>query len=406
MNKDTICILPFINTTVERSGDYMICPASMSYSPCNVNRDNITDAWNSNFNKEVRQALINGERHTNCKTCWYHEDKGVESRRQRSNRAWLDQYKNRINETGHVDELPYQLSIKVDNTCNLKCITCNHYHSNQVEKELEIFNQEGIEKPKWFKIIDSFKGHQINVEKPKLTESLSEILKNSSYLELEGGEPLMHPVFIKILDHCIENKQFDVNMQITTNLTSLSNSLISKLKHFTNITLGISWDHIIAGKFTYIRYPANYETFVNNLDKLLTNAPNIKTDISLTVSIFNIFDIPMILDHFEDLKRQGRITGRIVYRNVFQPDYFSPTYLSKQHKEQLSKMFKLYIDSRKDYMILKDYDLMSMLSSIDDILEHPDDFDEVVAERKRLITVYDKIRNTDTYALFPHLKDE
>jgi len=406
MNKDTICILPFINSTIERSGDYMVCPASVSYSPCNIKKHSIEESWNSDFHKEVRRALINGEKHKNCKTCWYHEERGVESRRQRSNRAWLSQYENRIQESGHVDELPHQLSIKVDNTCNLKCITCNHYHSNQIEKELEVFEKEGIEKPKWFKIIDSFKGHQIDFEKTKLTDQISSILKNSSYLEIEGGEPLIHPLFDSILDYCIEHQQFDINMQITTNLTSLSDKLLKKLKFFNNITLGISWDHIVAEKFSYIRYPANYEKFLNNFDRLTTEAPNIKTDISMTVSIFNIFDIPNILDHFEKLTRQGKITGRVIYRNVFQPDYFSTTYLTKKQKEKVLKDHKDYLEKNKDHFIFKDYDLMAMMTKIEEILSDPEDYDFVVSERQRLIEGYDKIRNTNTYSLFPYLKDE
>jgi radical SAM protein with 4Fe4S-binding SPASM domain len=406
MNKNTFCILPFINTTIERSGDYMICPASMSYSSCNVNTHNIDEAWNSDFNKEVRQSLINGVRHNNCKTCWYHEDKGVESRREKSNRAWLEQYKDRVNESGIVEQLPNQLSIKVDNTCNLKCITCNHYHSNQIEKELEAFEKEGIDKPKWFKIIDSFKGDQVNTEKPKLTENLSKILKNSSYLEIEGGEPLSHPMLIKILDHCIENDQCDITIQITTNLTSLSNQLIERLAKFKNIMLGVSWDHITAEKFRYIRYPADYERFLSNFYRLTTELPHIQIDISLTVSIFNIFDVPSILDHFEQLKRDGRITGRIIYRNVFQPDYFSITYLNENQKQQIKYMLEEYLDTRKDFLILEDYDLVTMLRDVKEVLNTPQDFSDVVAERSRLIVAYDKVRKTDTYSLFPFLKDE
>jgi hypothetical protein len=112
----------------------------------------------------------------------------------------------------------------------------------------------------------------------------------------------------------------------------------------------------------------------------------------------------MILDYFEWLKVNGKLSGRIVYRNVFQPDYFSSTYLNPEQRDAISKMFKSYIELNSNYQILQDYDLMSMLQSINDILKHPDDYDEVLLERQRLIVAYDKIRNTDTYSMFPYIQ--
>ena len=47
------------------------------------------EAWNAHSLREVRKAMLNGEKLDACKKCWTQEDIGKDSYRQRHNREWI-----------------------------------------------------------------------------------------------------------------------------------------------------------------------------------------------------------------------------------------------------------------------------------------------------------------------------
>jgi organic radical activating enzyme len=407
MNKETFCAYPFIHISTERNGAYTCCGASMEFSKHNVYTDDVETAWNDEYFRKLRIDLVNGIKNDNCKVCWLHESQGIESRRQRINIAYEDLVTT-IHSDGHVDNLPIQIHTRVENICNLKCITCNHYHSSQHEKEVNTFKEQDIELSDWFKFVDEKNIIRINPETAKngsISANLKKVLTNANKLEIEGGEPLLASMTWEILDYCIEHGHTDVEIEIVSNLTSLTDQMLDRLKHFTNLNIWISWDHIDSDKFKFIRYPANYENFLSVFNKII-QYKNIKLGISFTSSIFNIFDVPSIINHFESLAQQNLIQQYVIFRHVFQPDYFSSSYLEKDQRIQLISMFKEFREYSLHYKILQQRDIKLMLEDIDKLLsKEPDNFDKVVRERSRMLKIYDNIRHTEYKKLFPYIKE-
>jgi MoaA/NifB/PqqE/SkfB family radical SAM enzyme len=402
MNKETFCIMPFINVYLERNGDYVACGHSQTGDTknSNINTHTIEQAWNDDYFVNLRQDLLNGVRNKNCQVCWNRELRGTTSQRQEFNKV----FKNLNTDINiKTKSLPSMLGLKSDNTCNLKCITCNHYQSSQHEKEVKLFRTENIKMPKWLEVIEEINQGNFYAG-DYILENIESLLKNKIKLELQGGEPLISPVTHNLLDYCIRHKYTDIHLSTTVNLTSLTDDMLSKLTQFPKKELWISWDHIEDEKFRLIRYPATYSNFLKNLDKLIS-AGNRNLGISFTISIFNIFDIEEILDTFEKTAEKYNIEWLdVVLRIVFQPDYFSFEYLEPEQKEKAICLLKKC--SNKDLKILSDSKgfKKGILDSIEILQSQINDFNEVVTERTRVLDLYDITRKTNYQKLYPFIK--
>jgi molybdenum cofactor biosynthesis enzyme MoaA len=368
--------------------------------------------WNDEYFRQLRLDSVNGVRSDNCKTCWYHEDHGVESRRHKINQAYQDKViitaKEVNQQQGYVDTLPVHVNIRVENICNLKCITCNHYHSSQHEKEINQFKQDGVVLPKWIQWVDNQNTLRINSQTSKrnnVAQNLKDVLTKSAKLEIEGGEPLLASMTKEILEYCIANDHTDVEIEIVSNLTSLTDEMLGLITQFSNLNIWVSWDHLESDKFRFIRYPADYSTFLSVFDKLLKH-DHIKMGISCTASIFNIFEVPKILDHFENLTQQSFLKEYVIFKPVFMPDYFSVSYLELDQRVIARQLIKEFIEKSKDYKIMQRADLKNILNDMDQLLGTvPDNFNEVVKERTRMLELYDKTRKTNYKKLFPYIKE-
>lgn len=391
---NTFCVLPFTNVCTERNGDLQACQQSHCSSNSNVYTENIKEGWNSEYFRTLRKDLLNGIQNSNCVVCWEAEGRGLESKRQKTNyipNADLQQAidKCKVND-GFLDVMPVQVDIKLSNTCNLKCLMCTPYHSSQLETEVKLMRKQDLPVPAWMEYIESQFGDKMKAPKGSLPDNLKSILGSVDILLIDGGEPLGSPDLHKILDYCIEQDLTHLKIGFATNLTITTNGILDKLNKFKEASVFISWDHTSAEHFRYIRYPADYSEFLNNFDKVCDT--NIQRGISLAVSILNIFHLPTLIDMFEDLRKQGKLNTHFYYKLVQQPDYLSIEYLEPEQRKQAREQLLPYCDNTD-------------INNICKILEQePVDFEHVVKERTRILTMYDTIRKTDYRKLFPYIK--
>lgn len=410
------CPLPFIHISSTNDGNYRVCcyseetaitkPDGTAY---NMRRDNITDVWSSDFYKQLRTDLTNGIENSACTTCWKHEATGVYSKRQQA----LEELKGFYTE-GITEPVPTMLDIKVGSLCNLKCITCYPGASSQHQAEVEQWRKNDIEVPGLIKMFDErLKTLNINIKdyNPKtinieiLIKNLDASLRVAKEISLVGGEPLVNPVAHAIIDHCV-TMGYAKNMMITmiTNLTSLNTKLLNQLEEFKHPIIMVSYDHIENKKFGFIRYPANYEQFYLNL-KLLMQNTKIEVKLSTTISIFNVFDLPAIFNHFENLSHKYHRRFIINAQYVIHPNYFNIQYLNKEQKDSIAKNVTEFITRCNDYKIFKENtDMLHLLESIGSYMHtQVDDYDDVILERSRVLELYDQTRGTDWRSLFSKL---
>jgi organic radical activating enzyme len=306
------------------------------------------------------------------------------------------------------------LDLKVGTLCNLKCITCFPGASSQHQAESDNWKKHGEEVPMLIKLFDeSIKKFNLDVRNynPKTVDVESYIqnidpsLKAAKGISLVGGEPLLNPFAKSIIKHCVE-KGYAKNTMMTmiTNLSTLDSEILDNLSKYQHPSLMVSYDHIDADKFKFIRFPADYLEFYNNFRTLLTYT-NIHVKLSTTISIFNVFDLPEILTHFEQLSQEYKKRFIVNAQFVVVPDYFSIKYLPQQHKDTILKKITAFVKDNENFKLFNENpDMLQVINSIGNFMNSSlENYDTVVAEQQRVLALYDRTRNTDFASLFPQL---
>jgi len=384
MNPKTYCPLPFTQISTENDGSYRLC----CHSNATVKNDDgstsylqdtpVSEVWNNNFYKTIRSQMNNNERPSVCNGCYKLEDKGQVSYRERYNR----QLPNNDN------TMPTHLELKVGNLCNLKCVMCYPGASSLHQQEVAEFVADGIDPPNAFSQFETT--DQFKKAKPQqYADNLN--LDDCIRLTMSGGEPLVNKTTDLILDRCIEEDRCEqIELEVITNLTVLNPAMLNKIKKFPRSKLLVSWDHVYE-KANYIRYPMDYKKFIDNLYQV--QSANIDINVSSCITIFNVFDLKQIFDAWQ-LNGIKLVRLELVYF----PLYFNIEYLTDTQLDLVRKQIELI--EQTEYSFMSD-DIRLKLESIKQLTSIHDD--AVLAERKRVIDLYDKKRNTNCATLFPFI---
>lgn len=262
-NGDTFCVLPWISEYKTVGGTAHFC--CHSNIPIVSTSDPSTD--------ELRLKIWNNEKIVNCNKCYELEHNNIISPRQRESINLLKF--NNIRNHFEAAEGPWQFKkyfadIRVNNKCNLSCITCGPGNSSLWEKELGI--------------IPITTSSQHNYTKDEI--------KELTRIYIGGGEPLINDHAKLIIKMCADyNPQ--IELVINTNLTYLDKSLIKQFKAITNTTIVVSIDAYGAVN-EYHRYPLKWSKFIRNLKWLKNENINILFNtVASAVSVFG----------FKNLKR-------------------------------------------------------------------------------------------------------
>jgi MoaA/NifB/PqqE/SkfB family radical SAM enzyme len=422
LNKKTFCIVPFTMLYSLNNGDYRACCHSEPGIPQDEDPNkaisfmdtSLEEVWNGNYYKQLRLDMTNGVRNKTCDTCWKMEENNEYSFRSKNNHGIPEEKFDRliveaIENNGVMSRTPESIQIKLGNLCNLKCVMCNQASSNLIQDEIIFWKKEKIEIPSWLKWVEDWEidwtGIDKNLNLDTIWDNLKAGLVNAKQIQLVGGEPLVNPITPVILERLVEcDAAKDIRIFFISNLTSLSNKIIGTLSEFKESVICISWDHVDPEKFRFIRFPARYDHFRKNVDKLL--ASKIQPKISVTVSIFNIFDIEEMFNEFEQVSQSRDSQFTINLQYVEYPNYFSIRYLNPEQKDAIINMINDYLDRTADYKVWREnQSAYEQLRSLKQILSvPPEDFNDVIKERTRVLELYDVTRHTDYKSLYPFLK--
>jgi organic radical activating enzyme len=130
---------------------------------------------------------------------------------------------------------------------------------------------------------------------PTVTDS---DLDNLKTLQMAGGEPLLIKENYNLLKRLLRINP-TINIEVTTNLTSIHNNKIYQLlKNFANVTVVVSFEST-GRQFEYIRNGANWAEFRSNLDQMCLDFSNIQTNmVYFPLSAVGISDaIDIALDY-------------------------------------------------------------------------------------------------------------
>src|SRR6056300_1273932 len=112
LRSDTFCILPWMHLSTRPDGSLRVCCTANAYSvgptndkqhgghvgilkdkegkPSNLNVSDFLSSWNSDYMKNVRKQMLNGEKPPSCLKCFKEESAGHRSKRQWETEYWLN----------------------------------------------------------------------------------------------------------------------------------------------------------------------------------------------------------------------------------------------------------------------------------------------------------------------------
>jgi len=206
-----------------------------------IENNDLNASYKNGKISEFRRRLDNGEKLQECNDCWFNEKIGVKSMRQQGLDMW-----------GEVRTPEIQfVELDLDNTCNLKCVSCNSRQSSSlVAEEIKLYGKQVFAERK---ITDHFK--QLDFSKLKI-------------VKLIGGEPFLSKKITDACQHILEKRiENDLELWINTNCTVLPNDTVQELiMNCRQLHLNLSIDGY-KDLNNFVRNDTVWEDLVSNLKR-------------------------------------------------------------------------------------------------------------------------------------------
>lgn len=345
----TFCILPFIHIQVKPNGqikpccrfdfvhddyinkDWSLYKKGMyhTFNQFNIsNGSTLTEAMNSDLWNDVRNRMIAGDKVSGCRKCYAEESFHGSSMRITENHRRNNNFQDKLSDSIEPLKIKY-LEMTFGNYCNLKCRTCaGDLSSTWYDEEILISKvyPGRYSSPKILNIPFNWKPEDfIDVEEIKFT----------------GGEPMIHPDFIKLMDMLISiDIAKNITLEVFTNCSWLPKSkFLDRLVKFKLVKISLSVDGI--GKTNdYIRTPSKWSVVNSVVDSWLSheakNPDQIQITWNPTINIYNILEIDQMI-YWWDQKQ-----------NYHFPNSPWPNLVVKDDKEDVTASFKLIFNILQD----------------------------------------------------------
>lgn len=382
----TFCILPWVHLNTWPNGNVFQCCLTDFRNHCGSTTENtLEEIWNNTYMKELRVAMLNGNPHESCNRCYTMEQNGVQSSRQSSNNSFSHHIDSAVTET-HSDgynpnfKLAYW-DFRFSNICNFKCRMCgSSLSSSWYDDHNALYNTQSTE-PRVINIDD--------YSKKSFKEYISEFISTVEEIYFAGGEPLLMDEHYFILDELIKAKKTKVRLRYNTNLSKLTYkhyNVLDYWNHFGHkVSIFASIDAV--GKVgEYIRSGSKWSIVEQNIKTILAVNPQI-LHISVTVQVFNIFEIPQLVDTLISL---GVLSHNILLNNILgHPERYNIRSLPVNLKEHAAQKLLDHCNCMQDsFQQHLRHQYMGIIKFMND--ELPADY---TADLKYITSTLDDIRS-------------
>jgi hypothetical protein len=353
MISPTFCPLPFNHIFIHPTSRAGVCCAySRGYNdkdktqhggkflPLIGEYDNLEDHLKHPYIKDVQQKMLAGEKVFGCDRCYFEEEHGIQSLRQKEleqlNSPW-----------GYDSIIPNLTNPKLNyievtfgNFCNLACRTCNSELSHSWIEDNELLKQHGLKS-------------YSTTERLNLGRDWKEDdFKDLEYLKISGGEPMLHTDWFKFIDKI---EPSNIEMFIFTNASWIPKQRhLDILQKFKRCQIFLSID----GTGTvqeYMRHNAKWDITEKSVRKWMewsTTVDNVQVSWAPTWSLMNanyyIETCNWWLGLTEELLRGTSGESWILVKTnfIFGPPIYQMSLLS--NKEELKQKAKDYIEELND----------------------------------------------------------
>jgi organic radical activating enzyme len=379
---------------------------------------------NSQYKKEQRLKMIQGDRPAECDYCWKIEDLDknyFSDRHYKTSDYWAWDRFEEIAKSDPADNVnPSYLEVSFSNACNFACAYCSPEISSKwmedIKKNGPYPTGNGLHK-------QVYRHNDKNPYVDAFWKWFPTIVKDLRVLRITGGEPTMSKDTWRLLDYLIENPQkFEV--AINTNLgvpDELIDRLIQKINQLAE--LGMKVDVYTSAEATgnqqnYARDGMDYAGWMQNIARVLSET---KSTVAIMTTI-NLLSLPSFVDFIKDVMNLRKLfntsfeTNRIPLSvNYLRwPQHLQCTLLDIDTRKQYADKIETFCETFLKYHTDEKYARL-YLEEWDQIKRFCDYLrtEQVATHQRynfiRYIQEYDKRRNKNFATTFPdfaHLLEE
>ena len=386
------CMFPWLHLNATPRGDiYPCCSNDYSAPLANTRDTSLEEAFNSDYMKQLRLNMLNGEKSDICNFCYSHEKASPHSFRTYSMDNFaghFDEVMNMTHKDGTVDEFKMRyFDIRFSNICNFKCRTCGTEFSSQwALEDRKTYNPDGP-------II-------IHVDDGK-GDVLQEIIDQVEHIDLAyfaGGEPLITEEHYVILEEMIRKGRTDTVLRYNTNASTISYKqydIFELWKHFDRIELSCSIDHY-GERAEVMRHGTDWGRVENNL-KRFRALDYVEFQLN---TVFSIMNYSTIVEFYEYM----RTAGLVDYDNDWwhslyladNPRHYSAKALPKKMKQVAGEKIRSFYQGERC--------IDRITNSAADFADTEDTWEEVKDDFFANTFRLDDIRGEEFFRVFPELK--
>jgi sulfatase maturation enzyme AslB (radical SAM superfamily) len=299
---DLYCVLADKGLGLHNSGRTYLCCHSRKYleneqgQQLYTRHSHLGTSLGQSHTQRNTKSLENNQEHASCQACWDDEHAGKKSRRQ-----WHNSMNHSVTDR---DDQPQILDLKMGNTCNMKCRTCNPEVSSQWYREdweLTAQPAEGVSYSeylkRWRRIPASYSD-----DNQDLWNTMRKWVPNAVYIDYYGAEPMLIKKNFEVLQAAVDQGTAkNIDLHFSTNGTVWDEEIENLLKQFKRVYFDLSIDDI-GDRCGYIRYSSTWELVAGNLERFLqtqrTNK-NFQFGVCTTINSLNIYYLDEIFDFLQ-----------------------------------------------------------------------------------------------------------
>jgi ankyrin repeat protein len=378
------CSQPWVHSVLDLNKD--------SINPCEKSTEhmgNITTGvpvvWSGPQYTSMRGEFLNNTLPSSCEVCAV--PAGVGSYREWKNTRFIV---SRVITNADTDtdlNMPRSLTLNLSNISNIAPRVSERGESSLTEQ----FASNSANLRKYIEVANG----------PLPITVLQGSFENVSALAISGGEPLMYPHIVQLIDMVVEEAG-DKLKQISfkTNMTYRNVELFDKLNTLKN-KVSINFDVNIDGHapvHEYIRHGAVWNDIIDNMLFVSDNYNGINFSVTTQVSILNIGYITETLTAIYNIQKDNRSKIKFIESNFFieKANHLSPKNLPYNLKQQYLNKITAF-----DYSAISIPEVASLLNNFKNILKTPPEYP--MTSFYEYITAFDEAAGTDYRTLYPEL---
>ena len=350
----------------------------------NLNRDTVHDTMNSESFKKARLEVLNDKKPKACLRCYAEEAKGMNSKRIEEIKNYpeytIDVAREVTDNIGYMKDVQLEfVELRLGNTCNVACRTCNPASSSKWRNDYD-----ALQKATTFQLTDynTMEGFRWP-ERDGFWEDLLQHCDRVKTFYINGGEPTLIKEHFRFLERLVELGKTDIKLWYNINMTNMNEDVIDLWKKFDHVKISCSIDDL-GDRNHYIRYPTKWNDVERNFLRL--KEEGFEIDVTQTVSWMNYSTLGDFYNIFH--KKHG---VWVHHNYVYDPDILSPAVLPKEMRDEIHKRFEGVFDEWK----LKE--LKTMFGGPD----KPKKWEQAKEYTRNL----DDIRNQDIENFLPEFED-